>query len=132
MIRVEEMAEGIVQIDCRGTLDSACWETLEHTLHTWLAERHAPLYVLLNLSAMTTLNPMTYGELITAEVFNRTALTVLVARRAHIHLAREIVSTYPDRDRIQLRVLPRLDEAFRALLDRQTMDRMRGARQFGH
>ncbi|MEM6283726.1 MAG: hypothetical protein AAF787_16160 [Chloroflexota bacterium] len=132
MIKQEELADGIVQIHCRGVLDTSAWQGVRETVRVRAVERHAPLYVLLNLRPITTVDPIAFGELVTATVFNDTALTVMVARRAHIHMVREIISTYPDRDHLQLRVLPRLDEALQALLDRQALDRMQGVNRFGH
>jgi len=63
-------------------------------------------------------------DFLTSPLFERLGLAVLVARRAHLRLSRELLAHHPDRDRVQLRLMSNQADAFRALLDRQAMARL--------
>ncbi len=131
MILIEELAHGIVQITNRGDWDAETWEQVQDTLTSHIRAAQEPIYVLLNLSATTTLDPVAFGRMVTSPICSQTGMTILVARRAHLKLAREILSTYPQRDEVCLRLMTRLDDAIRIMLDRQALGKLGGTTTYG-
>lgn len=131
MIIVEEFADGIVQIDHRGEWNTTDWTLTRHALLSYIETRTEPIYVMFNMSATTHMNTAAFGDLLTAPEIEQVGLAILVARRSHLNAARELLSRYPERDSVQIRMMRTMEDAFRTLLDRQARDRVAGLHTYG-
>ena len=130
MISVEEFADGIVQINHRGIWDSETWQSAYDLILPIIKQRGKRVYLLFNLSATTNIDEHTFQAFLATPEFAETGLTVLVARRAHLKLARDISSQMPERDRVAVRLMPRLQDAFRVMLDKQLMHRIDSMQEY--
>lgn len=126
MVTIEEFADGILQITSTGNWDAAAWESAHKAIEQYDADGK-PIYVLINLSGILNVDEAAFLDLITAPQHADTGLSILVARKAHLRLARKLASAKPNRNEIHLRLMPQIDSALRVLLDRQVMDRINAA-----
>jgi hypothetical protein len=131
MLIVEEFAEGIVQVDHRGRWDDAALDMARHAILSYIETRAETIYVLFNLSATTELDTAAFRRLLTAPEIEQVGLAILVARRSHLRTARDLLSTDPQRDAVQIRLMHTMADAFRTLLDRQAQDRVTAVNVYG-
>lgn len=134
MITIEEHAEGIIQIVNRGAWTSDTWQAARHAIDQYVQLYTEPIYLLFNLTATTEIDRWIFESFIYSEVFNHEniGMAILVGRKAHLNLAREVLHNHTlERDAVQLRLMSRLDDAFRVLLDKQVLDRIQRAQQHG-
>jgi len=126
MVTIEELADGILQITSIGSWNADTWNTARDAIDQY-NHSDKPVYVLFNLSGITQLDENAYLDLLIAPQHANTGLSILVTRKAHLHLARELLNALPERGEIHLRLMPQIDSALRILLDRQVMDRINDA-----
>lgn len=135
MIAIQEPAEGILQVNNRGTWNTDAWQDCQNQLAEHIQAHQAPLYLLFNFVSTVELDPAAFAALLTAPLLTppRVGLAILVARRAHIQLARQTLDAQPDTspDRAVLRIMTSLEDAFSVLLDRQVQDRINGMQTYG-
>lgn len=135
MLYVEELAEGIIQITNRGAWTMDTWTSCSRAILEHTEVHREPVYLLINITATTQMDEAAFANLITAPHFGlaNIGLAILVGRRAQLDLARDVLRRNPmERDQIQLRMMRRLDDAIRVLLDRQVMDRIEGNTTYGN
>ena len=124
MIAVSELADGIIQVTHHEVWDAATWEEIAARVQQHATDHPAPIYVVFNLTLTVEVDDSAFIAFLTSPLFGKLGLAVLVARRAHLRLARELMAHHPDRDEVQLRLMTNRADAFRVLLDRQAMDRL--------
>ena len=127
MLIVEELANGIVQITNQGVWDDEVWQQTHQHIVRHLRVHTEPPYFLINLTATTELDLVAFGRLVITPEFAESAMAILVARRAHLKLTRDILTTYPKRDSVQLRLMSNLEDAIQTILDRQALNRINNA-----
>jgi len=117
---------GILQITNTDSWDAAAWESAREAIEQYDTDGK-PIYVLINLSGTLQVDEAAFLDLITAPQHANTGLSILVARKVHLRLARKLANARPNRNDIHLRLMPQIDSALRVLLDRQVMDRINAA-----
>ncbi|MEO0565096.1 MAG: hypothetical protein AAF125_23515 [Chloroflexota bacterium] len=131
MLYTEELADGILQITPRGRWRRGTWIEIRNEIQVYMAVHSKPVYLLLNMISVTTVDDAAFRELVTSDLFGRqkTGLAILVGRRTQLHKAREMITKHNPNS--SLRLMPRLDDAIRVLLDRQVSDGLQGAQEIG-
>ncbi len=124
VIVISELSDGLIQVTHQGLWDAATWTEIDQCVQQQMATHASPIYVVFNLTLTVEVETDAFLDFLTSPLFERLGLAVLVARRAHLRLSRELLAHHPDRDRVQLRLMSNQADAFRALLDRQAMARL--------
>lgn len=120
---IEELADGIIQITSEKVWDADAWEGARAFVVERSSEQQ-PLYVLYNLSGALHMDQSAFSNFLAAPQHAQPGLAILVARKTHLRLARQLIKELPNPDAVRLRLMPQIDIALNILLDRQVMDRI--------